>query len=497
MVTANDFEDINFLNEDSLEDSKNLLKKLFLIDFDTNDWFDKSFLLDVADSRDLYDSTYDKKSLDDWLKRIDKEARLKYDIEKEEETEVEYQINYCLEKLHKATMSILKNYTFELKDYFPNINDDLKCCYLDLGEYLLENMKLNLCAIKNLYLTNKKYISLNDAFKDYIKFNKYFSDSNIRNYILNEIEIDSQTFNIKRRKYRENLKELKKNPNILKMDNKYFYKDGIKNEEINEITKHILLYTLDKWNDFSANEEKYIRITYNDIKRFFGEFLEGDVNTTDIFLFEKIYATYYKIGIYLIGFNKFKDSLNLLTKYMKELAADLIYIVQLPNLIASFDLFDIIMQEYIITFVSNPSDNFKGSIKICKHISCYLIPLYNMVFANILIMYCKANGMKIEKFFQEEFQDEDILEAYRNKCKYLSTKVKEIDKKKIQEQIDLTELLQVINTRTEENKDYQNKIKDILQHIEKCDLKLLDIVKDRESYQKNLKQLILNGIISE
>lgn len=149
MIAANDFEDINFLNEDSLEDSKNLLKKLFLIDFDTNDWFDKSFLLDVADSRDLYDSTYDKKSLDDWLKGIDKEARLKYDIEKEEETEVEYQINYCLDKLHKATMSILKNYTFQLKDYFPNINDDLKCCYSDLGEYLLENMKLNLCAIYN------------------------------------------------------------------------------------------------------------------------------------------------------------------------------------------------------------------------------------------------------------------------------------------------------------------------------------------------------------
>lgn len=495
MIIANDFEDINFLNDDSLEDSKKILKKLFLIDFDSNDWFNQSFLLDVADSRDLYDSTYDKKSLNDWLKAI-------YENDGAE-CNIQYQLNYCLDKLHRATMSILKNYTFELQEYFPISYKDSQYYHRELEKYLLDDMKLKLCVIKSFYVEDKKYVSLNDAFNEYIKFNKHFKDIKIREYILNGIDIDSQTLNNKRRKYRENLKSLKERSSIYDIDTKFFYKKDIKNEQINEIAKHILLYTLDKWNDFGENEKEPKRIDYKDIESFFCDFLDLDITTTDIFLFEKMYEIYYKIGMFLICFMTFYDSLNLPIQYMKELIA----IVQLPNLVAGFDVANIIMQEYINIFGSNSYNEFGQEMKIYEHVSCYLIPLYNMVFANILSIYCNANGMKIENFLKIRFEDGDILKDYRNKCNFLSQKIRNININKLRKQeiqrnkntndIDLIELISLINSDTEKLKKYKNNIRCILEDIEKCDLKLLDIVQDRESYQKNLKQLILNGIISK
>lgn len=476
MSINNNFINAEFLKIENINKSKEILKKTFLIDFEKCDWLDQEFLEAVADPGDYYDETFLDISLNEWLKKIHKQNDCDYSL-------------YKIYKLHRASVSILRNYTISLKDYFPNVEyEDYRLP--EIEQYMFNNMKLNLSIFKKLSSMDDEYIDLKSAVLEYIKFNKFFKDIELRETLISGQELDKPSINSLYTKFKGNLQKLIKEDAIV---NKYsLYKQLSDNIEINKATSNVLLYTLDVWEKFLYNEKNYKSITYNDTKKFFEEFLKSDINIIDLFLFEKLYSIYYKLYGYMINYSLYINEK--LSEIEEQILKDsLIEIVQLPNWIESAPIIEKMMS--ISSDISNfdSFENYKEQLKkVCIHLNYYVIPLYNMVFSNMLNCYCNANNISIEKFLKEYLKDEEILQEYKNKYAGLY-KIESVQKRKIEKDGGITKLVEEIRDRENNYRFYSSNLIDKMGMFGE---KIEDAVSDKYSYQSNLKKFILNGIIN-
>lgn len=304
-------------------------------------------------------------------------------------------INIILENIHDICLKHLRNYRLELKDYFPKISDDFflsnQIYIADLKErlskYLLKNSNLNLYLSYDPKYSIKNTISFNKSCKN------YFSACNS---ILEENMINSKISNL-----RTTFKEFRKVDNLL-YDHDIFYKKGdIKKNECYEIyscLSNIFIYTLERWNKCKYNYTRFERnYTFKYIRNFYDSFLRNNLDLKELYFFERIYNINYSFWLYFNSKIFLKDLVS--TDEVSILFDSLLPVIYLPNVFENYDISYVFIKLYENPYRFKDIDEFKNGVKrFWFDFGFYFIPLYNMLYSNILYSYCKFNKNNIHDF---------------------------------------------------------------------------------------------------
>lgn len=423
-------------------------------------------------------------------------------------------VNALWEILHNICIKQLNNYALKFEDYFPSIKNHSNINYYSynfyaiLHSYLLKNIKLHLYLTSTFNSLPNELISFKQAIIDYIT-----------RYPPEEGEISQDKLDSLVSNYRTKFKNFRKDNNIL-AKKPILYNTlvhPIKNNpyEVYKVSSNVFIYTLSNWmnckynykekakikNDVSTNEKSYdyTSCDFNKTKKFCKKFLEKDIDLKDLFVFERIYNIHHTLCSYFYP-KIYIDSLS--QEEELELFKGLFPIAYLPNpfenniLIKFFiDIYNDLYKYYNFTEFIN------GLKKFCLDFSLYFIPLYNMLYTDLVNTYCNLKKINIKEFINTNLHEfgemvVDYKKSYFNmldKTNFDKTfpehtalfKPSMINKDQIFNTMNFAMTacfnFNLFNKRSliEDSFNFKNKI-------------LSSFIYDLDKYQKNLKEFILN-----
>lgn len=133
-------------------------------------------------------------------------------------------------------------------------------------------------------------------------------------------------------------------------------------------------------------------------------------------------------------------------------------------------------------------------LKLSAYIKICLMPLYKMVFSNIVNKFCAFNEeMSIKIFLQWYIKDEEI--TVTNDYKKINMFIGDIKNKDIQEDSNLKNLLYNIDKYDKEFDKYDLKIEEILHKMGNINEDLKSIGYEKDIVQEHIKKFILDVLI--
>lgn len=435
------------------------------------------------------------------------------DIEEAVKSLKDSNINNILENIHCICLNHLRNYQLELKDYFPSINNDLSSLSgmysnnlgYTLSTYLFENSNLNLYLSYNTRYLIQNTISFNKSCKNYFFTHDLTSEKDSKE------DSKKNTISSKISNLRTAFKIFREVDNLL-YDHEVFYKKKNikKNEcyEIYEVLSNILIYTLKKWNKCKYNYTNFERNnSFKYIRDFYNSFLKNNLDLKDLYFFERIYNINYTFRLYFSSKIFLDDLLSM--DEVSILANSLLPIVYLPNVFQNHDILHNFIKLYDNFYRFKDINEFENGVKrFCFDFGFYFIPLYNMLYSNILHIYCKFNKNNIHDFINTSDYIKNKIrkykELYNNPINPYNLGYNEIyiDKNKNlfkESNLNKSEILQfyILCITTYFDINLFNKTL-IFDGIGKFDKNILSsIVLNNDEYQKNLKKFILSILDSK
>lgn len=442
MSIENKFIDFKFLDEESVEKSKEILINTFAIDI--NNVLPEIRELTIKD-------------------------------------ELDFNINEWINKVHPYILKLMNHYNVELYKIFKR-SSDLPNRFID--EYLIRNLKLNIL----LYYTNKNKknnrISQIEAVKKYINTE---TDKKLKAYYLENDRSErlreySRIITINKKK----LKDMKYQKLIdIFIDNNSSKK---RNKECYGIISNIFIEMMQNISKIGytntmtiANMKRKKRLRYRRdiaIKRA-KDFFDKNLDIEENFLWERINNTFFIEELYFNVINiqeQFKER--------QDLFEYLFPVIYLPNVFDNGRVIGVLNCIYRNdnNVYYKYKDEFENGVKeLCLNLAFLVIPLYNKIFSVVISEMSKCFDMKLEEFLQsskELYKNPMDLFYYRfnnyrfNEEEYLNLSSNVYERFNI-DILDLNKLIGLIGNFNEE---------------------FLKIMEGNSNYKKTLKEFLLKII---
>lgn len=403
--------------------------------------------------------------------------------------------NKFYENVHFLCLKYLKNYFLKIGNYFPSVNNTsiLSDLEFTLNNYLLLNIKLTLYLSS---INTQETITFNKAVNNYItKLDK--------NYAINEPYYHKINIDNKKRNLIKKFTEFSKQNNVLS-ENSVFSKSTTKNGYY-KLLSHIFIFTLDNWNKCKYNNCKFDKTNnYKYLKEFCTSFFSTCPDIKDLYFFERIFNIRYSLLLYFLP----KESIsNLSEDNLSSLVNILFPIIYLPDVFDNDCIINAFIDLYKnFYFMHNMTEFLDGIKQLCLDFSSYFIPLYNMLYSNIIHLYLNDNKNNFNEFIFKTINLQDNFDPYKKSFNIF------LDKKTFSEYFKLLKP----NVFQENKLSKNDTLSDIICFITKnFDFKLFDkrliidslsnfnnniiksTVTDKDIYQTNLKNLILSILNSK
>lgn len=381
-----EFIELEFLIEKNIIKNSNILKSVFGIDLCNIETFNKKSI-NLKYEEFCKEKGYYKDCYNDEKRRI-----IKYENQNKHETEyiqwkkekvdtffknlAQKNIEIMLKEISNLTIEIMDEYYIEIKEYFLIKDIDERLCNDILKSYLFENIKNSLILFKCMN-SKQDFVNQDVAIKNYINFSSNkpvkINNQKVSNMSKNFSRIKKDAFN--------EVSVWKKSINEICVKNK---------TKIHPCFGNSYMYFI-----YNHKKNKYMNINFKgsykeiikNIKEYEENFFKNNVTYMDLYCFERISNI---SNLFFIASNSSKYDIN-----CEEINKLFIEILSLPNVFFIDKFIYIINSLYDNTEKDNYDDFIKKLHKLCCHINYYLIPLYNMIFSNILARYCEKNSCKI------------------------------------------------------------------------------------------------------
>lgn len=477
------FIDLEFLDKNSIERNRIILKNIFLIDFDNLEtlfskcidykwnakYRDEAIKKSIIEDKNEVQSKNEEGKIQVSLIRYDNRKVLKeYEKFKHKEAKEIFErisfkknIEEILKELHKITLNIMEEYKTPINEYFDiNIDIDISTYNNILETYILENLKNNIymyaeyrnrycseyieredrkreeeLSLKSKELTQKEAINqyiyemLNEENKD-----RFFENKETNQDMTEENVIENKSGNLSdNKKYMKNnsyawgkIEEIilnKENGRIKSfLSNNYIY-------ILNNYLNNRLLYKIKEATECeeklqqpkNKNETNALkklkrekRIHNKNLKahttekliEYADSFINNKVQFYDLYWFERLNNIDFIFNLsYLID-----NRINNISIYEKNsLIESMFYIIYLPNIFANDMIMHLFLNIYTEGKYIKRQAEFEKAVKnLCSNISFFTIPLYNMIFSNVLYEYCKVKQVDISKFVDRVYKKKNI-----------------------------------------------------------------------------------------
>lgn len=391
MDIRNKFIDLNFLKENVIKENRQILKNTFNID--------------ISELINNIESIYvENKNIGD-------------------------KINIIFERIHRISISGLGIYNINIEEYF-NRNSSIGHDYKEeskfknfIEEYIFENFILNMHLAKFYNEDKKEKISQINSIKKYIlsgsddikKF--YFSyepDGGIKDIIERQKEYS--------KKISMNLKQLRRNSNKYEQLNNIFIDTSDetgKEKKCYSIISNVFIEMMD--NIFKSGyintrervmNQKKVKYTHHVLIKRMKDFFNRNISVEEYYFWERINNTMFIQDLYV----NVKESIDGFRE-QQDLFEYLFPTIYLPNVFLN----ESFLRNLIVIYMNgNTYYKFKGEYEerinnLCLNLAFLLIPLYNMIFSNILYEFSRLSNVKLI----------NIIESYIDKNK---EKISEINK---------------------------------------------------------------------
>lgn len=496
MQGASEFVEFDLFTKQNIKRNKEILKNTFLIDFDKIDIFN-SEILNLDYSKFISDIGEYKEIINDivTIRRYEeKKYKIKYEKWKKnkvkkffEELKDMNDTKEMLLKIHKITIEIMGCYSLKSEDYLCFNN------YIDfepyLEQYLFDNIQNNLIFFREN--DKSEYINQLDSI---VKYENISNDEDLKK--------------VKRRRN----KNTYNSSSNMSRKKKAFYKEinswkkGIKkvctNDTglINNYFSNSYLYIIEEFRknkllNIQVKEDGGLKIApQRDLKNlqiYIKKFMNKDIEYSDLYCFERLnnilnifYITHWMHSKnFFIRFESLDNILDFISEviYLPNIFNNINFLNQLYNLKYTYE--SELSEDEIICFM-------KSVYRLCCDLNYYLIPLYNMIFSNILNEYNKVTEASL-KTIAKEILSTVPLESIKTKFNNLITDNEKNDKDnfkyfnnfvcsvsyQLNNKLDLTMIrrkniiTQSINFNNELSKIY---------------------IKEKDTYKENLKKLLIS-----
>lgn len=459
MDIKEDFINLNFLDENIVNENEEILKNTFGINID--------------------------KLIKDIQEDINK-SKLDYDS--------------IIIKIHQNIICYIADYNIDIYKYFKRNSCESNNI---ISQYLLKNIKFNV----KMYYINKckdqenKYISQIDAIKKYIskgndkdKSNRadkelYLGQEKDTQDVLDNKKIELQN---RSRQITMNIKKFTEDEDCRNIINMFIDKSLLSKSRTKacySLTSNIfidMMWNMNKTiynNTFSKLESKK-KLTYNFevAERRMKSFLNRDIGIEEKYFWERINNVVFVKTLFFSVIEKEND-----LRERLDLFNYLLPVIYLPNAFINKEF----LVNLILIYRNEPSyykhkAEFEESVKkVCLHLAFLVIPLYNKVFSVILQRFNKSNILDLNNYMEKL----DVTEM----IKYFEISNEKYDNKKEFFKAEF----RYLSANTFKNINFNiftlNRLVDGIGNFQK---EFLDIMKTCPNYRTILKDFILNIIFN-
>lgn len=465
--------DIDILEEKKLEENEKVLKDIFLINIEEKEnWFNRELWADILESKEFVCLFYEDK-IDEELEE-NKCVDLEYFLKK-----LKCKKEHVLEKIHDLTIQTMKNYYISFEDLSLNKFDQpiLAGFYDILLEGLRESMCLNLYLVKKLRFHNNRYITLEEAFKKYRDFDKEIDLEITKKCERSNNRKENKIINDTLKTYVNNIVDIKETEIDTNKIFSIFLKYNGKITINSDISNMVMYYAYNWKKHFQSNISKFKEYTLEKWIYLFNH----DISPLESIIFEKITSKYISTA-YIFYYYKDFELENRPENIRDEIIEDLIHLLNISNFRCYKSLVDKINLMY----------NNRIEIDLRK-LSIYMknavIPLYNMIFSNIVKRFCSCNEIDV-KFFLEWYVNDD-KNTMESEYKRLFQVIKGIEK----DDIRIDYVFNKIKEFDNQESIYEEKVKSIFVKIGEINEKLIEIGCEKTKIQEYIKRFILDLLV--
>lgn len=400
-----------------------------------------------------YDNKKVQKEYEKFAKKEAKEVFKKIDLKQD--------IEQILKEMHKITLYIMGEYKISLNDYFMCIRQQETYNNI-IEDYIYDNMKNNIYLYKecvkdvNENKDDKKgLLTQQQAIKQYID-NVLKKDEKEKIYSSKPKKKDTENKDVEESlnsddiiKYKNS--NLSDNKNYIR-NNSYIWdkvEEMVRDKDTGKIKAYLsnnymhILWNysknrlLGKYKEYSKCEEllekgeknielskikKTIKInkkifkahTLKGLMEYANSFVENNVKFYDLYWFERLN----NIGlifnlVYIIN----KTINNISDENKDNLIRILYFVVYLPNVFQSSAIINMFIDVYKEgEYIENQKEFESEMLGFCCDLSFFIIPLYSMIFSNVVYEYCYIKKIELSKFVNKVYkkkEDTNIEKLYK------------------------------------------------------------------------------------